>query len=32
MDETLPQHPINPYGESKLIFEQILRGTTRSTG
>lgn len=25
MDETLPQHPINPYGESKLIFEQILR-------
>ncbi|MGI8435801.1 MAG: UDP-glucose 4-epimerase GalE [Chthoniobacterales bacterium] len=25
IDETLPQHPINPYGESKLIFEQILR-------
>jgi len=25
MDESLPQHPINPYGESKLIFEQILR-------
>ena len=25
MDETLPQHPINPYGESKLIFEQILK-------
>ena len=25
IDETLPQHPINPYGESKLIFEKILR-------
>ena len=25
MDETLPQKPINPYGESKLIFEQILK-------
>lgn len=25
MDETLPQNPINPYGESKLIFEKILR-------
>ena len=25
MDETLPQHPINPYGESKLMFERILR-------
>ena len=25
MDETLPQRPINPYGESKLIFEQILK-------
>jgi UDP-glucose 4-epimerase len=25
IDETLPQKPINPYGESKLIFEQILR-------
>lgn len=25
IDETLQQHPINPYGESKLIFEQILR-------
>ncbi len=25
MDETLPQRPINPYGESKLIFEQMLR-------
>ena len=25
IDETLPQRPINPYGESKLMFEQILR-------
>ncbi|MFL6588723.1 MAG: UDP-glucose 4-epimerase GalE [Chthoniobacterales bacterium] len=25
IDETLPQHPINPYGESKLAFEKILR-------
>ena len=25
IDETLPQRPINPYGESKLIFEQMLR-------
>jgi UDP-glucose 4-epimerase len=25
MDETLPQNPINPYGESKLLFEKILR-------
>jgi len=24
MDETLPQRPINPYGESKLMFEKIL--------
>ena len=24
MDEQLPQRPINPYGHSKLIFEQIL--------
>lgn len=24
MDENLPQRPINPYGESKLIFERIL--------
>lgn len=24
MDETLPQRPINPYGESKLMFERIL--------
>src|SRR5919109_1859605 len=25
IDETVPQHPINPYGESKLAFEKILR-------
>jgi len=25
IDETQPQRPINPYGESKLIFEKILR-------
>jgi UDP-glucose 4-epimerase len=25
LDETLPQKPINPYGESKLMFEQVLR-------
>lgn len=25
LDETLPQIPINPYGESKLLFEKILR-------
>ena len=25
LDESLPQKPINPYGESKLMFETILR-------
>ena len=25
LDESLPQSPINPYGESKLMFETILR-------
>jgi len=25
MTEDLPQHPINPYGESKLMFERILQ-------
>jgi UDP-glucose 4-epimerase len=25
MDEDLPQRPINPYGESKLMFEKVLR-------
>jgi len=24
IDETLPQKPINPYGESKLMFEKVL--------
>ena len=24
MDENLPQRPINPYGESKLMFEKVL--------
>lgn len=25
IDESLPQRPINPYGESKLLFEKVLR-------
>jgi len=25
IDENTPQHPINPYGESKLMFEKILQ-------
>lgn len=25
MDEEIPQRPINPYGESKLMFERLLR-------
>jgi UDP-glucose 4-epimerase len=25
MTEDLPQHPINPYGESKLMFEKMLK-------
>jgi UDP-glucose 4-epimerase len=25
IDETTPQNPINPYGESKLMFEKVLR-------
>ncbi|HMJ92221.1 MAG TPA: UDP-glucose 4-epimerase GalE [Candidatus Acidoferrum sp.] len=25
MTEDLPQHPINPYGESKLMFEKVLQ-------
>jgi UDP-glucose 4-epimerase len=32
MDETLPQRPINPYGESKLMFERMLHWYGRSTG
>ncbi len=30
MDETHPQHPINPYGESKLVVERILRDYCRA--
>jgi UDP-glucose 4-epimerase len=25
IDESIPQNPVNPYGESKLMFEKILR-------
>jgi UDP-glucose 4-epimerase len=25
MDERIPQRPINPYGHSKLVFEQVLK-------
>jgi UDP-glucose 4-epimerase len=25
IDEAMPQNPINPYGESKLMFEKVLR-------
>jgi len=25
MTEDLPEHPVNPYGESKLLFEKMLR-------
>ncbi len=25
IDESLPQNPVNPYGESKLMFEKVLR-------
>jgi UDP-glucose 4-epimerase len=32
MDETHPQVPINPYGQSKLIIEQILRDLDRYQG
>ena len=32
IDETLPQRPINPYGESKLISRRSCAGTTRFTG
>ena len=32
IDETMPQRPINPYGESKLIFEQFLRWYDRIHG
>lgn len=32
MDETLPQRPINPYGESKLMFERMLEWFQRVHG
>ncbi len=32
MDETLPQRPINPYGESKLMFERLLEWYERLHG
>jgi UDP-glucose 4-epimerase len=32
MDERLPQKPINPYGHSKLMFEQILNWYDRIHG
>src|ERR1051325_3067196 len=32
IDETLPQRPINPYGESKLAFERILHWFDRIHG
>jgi UDP-glucose 4-epimerase len=32
LDESLPQLPINPYGESKLMFESILRWYGRIHG
>ena len=32
MREDLPQHPINPYGESKLMFEKMLQWYQRIHG
>jgi UDP-glucose 4-epimerase len=32
MTEDLPQRPINPYGESKLMFEKVLRWYEQSYG
>jgi UDP-glucose 4-epimerase len=32
MDERLPQKPVNPYGQSKLMFEQILQWYDRIHG
>lgn len=32
MDEELPQRPINPYGESKLMFEKILQWYRQAYG
>lgn len=32
IDESMPQRPINPYGETKLMFEQMLRWYDRIHG
>jgi UDP-glucose 4-epimerase len=32
VNESMPQSPINPYGESKLIFEQMLRWYEQAHG
>lgn len=32
MTESLPQHPINPYGDSKLMVEHILKDTAKAEG
>jgi len=32
IDETHPQHPINPYGETKLVVERTLAHLERATG
>jgi UDP-glucose 4-epimerase len=32
MDESLPQRPVNPYGESKLMFERLLEWYRRIHG
>lgn len=32
IDESFPQKPVNPYGDSKLMVEGILRETTRAHG
>lgn len=32
MDELHPQNPVNPYGESKLFIERILRQYDRAYG
>jgi UDP-glucose-4-epimerase GalE len=32
IDETMPQHPINPYGESKLVMERMCRAFEISYG
>ncbi len=32
IDEGFPQNPVNPYGDSKLMVERILKETTRAYG